>query len=255
MLSEDTFFQLWDFENQKHNKPKNTTRHFNLEILKMFQQDIEQKKSFVIVHNISKRANIGTLLRCCTAFNVTTVCLTGSRQFNTFGAHGSGDFVHLMHFDTLDDCVQYLKSDHKCRIIGIEITEDAVSISKHPFEGNSAFMLGNEGTGMTQKQISLCDSFVYIPQFGPGTASLNVTVAASIVLHHFATWAGFQERQRQGQKFIVDERPQRTNPKGVVPLSPEEAKRERMEKQARKTEDWLMEGDQTLNLEEELEED
>jgi tRNA G18 (ribose-2'-O)-methylase SpoU len=51
-------------------------------------------------------------------------------------------------------------------------------------------MLGNEGQGMNAKQMSLCDKFVYIPQHGPGTASLNVAVAASIVLHHYALWAG-----------------------------------------------------------------
>ncbi len=51
-------------------------------------------------------------------------------------------------------------------------------------------MLGNEGQGLSERQMSLCDSFVYIPQHGQGTASLNVAVACSIVLHHFATWAG-----------------------------------------------------------------
>ncbi len=34
--------------------------------------------------------------------------------------------------------------------------------------------------------MDICDFFVYIPQYGAGTGSLNVTVAASIVLHHFA---------------------------------------------------------------------
>eukprot|EP01023_Acetabularia_acetabulum_P031137 TRINITY_DN29319_c0_g1_i1.p1 TRINITY_DN29319_c0_g1~~TRINITY_DN29319_c0_g1_i1.p1 ORF type:complete len:219 (+),score=22.93 TRINITY_DN29319_c0_g1_i1:120-776(+) len=215
----------------------------------MMQHNSEQPKCYVIVFNISKRANIGTLLRCCTAFNVTTVCLVGSRQFNTFGAHGSDDFVHFMHFNTLEECTQHLKNDCKCRIIGIEITDEAQNVTSHPFEGNTAFMLGNEGTGMTEKQITLCDSFVYIPQFGAGTASLNVTVAASIVLHHFASWAGFQERHREGQKYVVDQRPQRTTPKGEVPLRPEEAAQQRLEKMQRKNEDWLMEDEQILNLE------
>lgn len=44
-------------------------------------------------------------------------------------------------------------------------------------------------------------------QFGGGTASLNVTVSAGIVLHRFATWAGYAERQRDGEKFVVDPRP------------------------------------------------
>ena len=34
-------------------------------------------------------------------------------------------------------------------------------------------------------------------QYGVGTASLNVAVAASIILHHFAHWAGYPERQRE----------------------------------------------------------
>jgi tRNA G18 (ribose-2'-O)-methylase SpoU len=42
---------------------------------------------------------------------------------------------------------------------------------------------------MNSSQIEICDDFVIIPQYGGGTASLNVTVAASIVMHTFALWA------------------------------------------------------------------
>ena len=61
----------------------------------------------------------------------------------------------------------------------------------------------------------LCDSFVYIPQYGAGTASLNVTVAASILLQHFALWAGYPERERAQHKFVVAPRPERTTAKGA----------------------------------------
>ncbi len=71
-----------------------------------------------------------------------------------------------------------------------------------------------QGQGLSEKQIALCDSFVYIPQYGDGTASLNVTVATSIVLQHFAVWAGYQEHQRQGQKFVVGDKPQRMHSRG-----------------------------------------
>lgn len=64
-------------------------------------------------------------------------------------------------------------------------------------------------SGLSAKECEFCDYFVYIPQYGCGTASLNVTVAASIVLHHFAVWAGFPERTRDGNKFVVAERPAR----------------------------------------------
>ena len=46
------------------------------------------------------------------------------------------------------------------------------------------------------------------PQYGAGTASLNVTVAASIVLQHFAVWAQLpRERPREGAKFDVGSSP------------------------------------------------
>ena len=112
----------------------------------------------------------------------------GARQFNTFGSHGSADYVNYRHFPTLQECCRYLKKDRGkqperylfssyqriinsasmygdsmrglhlwpcaaesprlhvagCRVIGVEITEDAQPIQAHPFTGPTAFMLGNE---------------------------------------------------------------------------------------------------------------
>ena len=69
--------------------------------------------------------------------------------------------------------------------------------------------------GLSDGQKRACDSFVYIAQHGTGTASLNVAVAASIVLHHFALWAEYPEAPRQGEKYSVGGRPQRTAPRGA----------------------------------------
>jgi tRNA C32,U32 (ribose-2'-O)-methylase TrmJ len=200
---------------------------------------------FLIVFNVAKKHNIGTLVRCvahqqrmqfnhlilyssfslfrcATAFNVKEVCLVGSRQFNTFGSHGSEAYVSYRHYPTLEACCEELKTKHGCEIIGVEITDDAKSVNSHPWTGPVAFMLGNEGQGLSERQMRCCDSFVYIPQYGPGTASLNVAVAASIVLQHYAAWAGYPERSRTGFKYDVAERPQRAVARGVVPLTPEE---------------------------------
>lgn len=120
-------------------------------------------------------------------------------------------------------------------MLGVEIDDQALPVQARPFQGNTAFMLGNEGQGLSEKQMRLCDGFVYIPQHGEGTASLNVTVAASIVLHHFALWAGLPERAREGAKFAVGERPQRASARGVVPLSEEERAARRAARDAART--------------------
>jgi tRNA G18 (ribose-2'-O)-methylase SpoU len=48
---------------------------------------------------------------------------------------------------------------------------------------------------MNAMQVAICDDFVYIPQYGGGTASLNVTVAASIIMQSFALWAKIPETE------------------------------------------------------------
>ena len=59
--------------------------------------------------------------------------------------------------------------------------------------------------GLSDKEKAICDMFVFIPQYGQGTASLNVSVAAGIILHHYALWAGYHEQQRQDDKFVVED--------------------------------------------------
>lgn len=39
------------------------------------------------------------------------VCLVGSRQFNTFGAHGSEGYVDFRHYPTLEACCTDLKQN------------------------------------------------------------------------------------------------------------------------------------------------
>jgi tRNA G18 (ribose-2'-O)-methylase SpoU len=108
-------------------------------------EDIARTACHVIVFNIGKKQNVGTISRCCTAFGVDSLCLVGSRQFNTFGSHGADLHVKFRHFDTLECCCNTLRKEEGCSIIGIEIMEEAVPVHKHPFLGPAAFLLGNEG--------------------------------------------------------------------------------------------------------------
>ena len=198
--------------------------------------------SFLVVHNVSKRANVGTLARCATAFGVEELLLVGgaaTRGFNTFGAHGADAHLPIRGFPSLAAMREYVTVTRGGRVVGIEILDASTDVTKHPFVGPTAFLLGNEGSGLSPQQIAVCDSFVYIPQFGPGTASLNVACAASIVLHHFATWANYKEREREGSKFVVDSRPPRASVRlGTLAVpAPEEVRATRAAGRAEEVED------------------
>ena len=142
----------------------------------------------------------------------------GSKSYNTFGCKGASNHVDFSYYPNLPDARRGLMEDKGVtKILGVEIVDDAVPIESHPFDGNTAFIMGNEGEGMTPNQKAICDGFVYIRQHGPGTASLNVAVAASIVMHHFALWVRFlflhynmgygvfysRDRDRQSMHFHV----------------------------------------------------
>ncbi|KAG0474209.1 hypothetical protein HPP92_016066 [Vanilla planifolia] len=168
--------------------------------------DSSTLESLLVIHNVAKRHNIGTMARSATAFGVSEIVLVGRRDFNAFGSHGSTAHLRFRHFHSLAQAHLYLKEERNCDICGVEIVDGALPVTQQPFSKSTAFLLGNEGTGLSAKECEICDFFVYIPQYGCGTASLNVTVAASIVLHHFGAWAGFVERSREGNKFLVAER-------------------------------------------------
>ena len=112
---------------------------------------------------------------------------------------GSEQHIKRRHFPDLRHAVNYLH-EKDFRITGIEITPEARSVSDQPFRGNTAFLPGNEGSGIVPPHRQYCDDFVYIPQFG-SAASLNVNVATGIVLQQFSVWAGFTETGRIGEKF------------------------------------------------------
>lgn len=187
---------------------------------------------YFVVHNISKKHNVGTIARCATAFGVAQVVLIGSKSYNTFGCKGSSAFVDFAHYPTLGDARRGLMAPPRnvTKILGVEICPDAVPIETHPFDGPCAFICGNEGEGMTEQQKAICDGFVYVRQHGPGTASLNVAVTASIVMHHYSMWAKYPERERAGEKYVVGERPQRTHKRGTVGEDPEAVRARRAKK-------------------------
>jgi tRNA(Leu) C34 or U34 (ribose-2'-O)-methylase TrmL len=128
--------------------------------------DAEPPRCYFIVHNIAKKHNVGTIARCATAFGVRAIVLVGAKAYNTFGCKGASNHVDFLHFPSLHAAREGLKAPpHRVKkIMGVEIMDDAVAIDDRPFEGSTAFIMGNEGDGLTAAQKAICDGFVYIRQ-------------------------------------------------------------------------------------------
>jgi tRNA G18 (ribose-2'-O)-methylase SpoU len=197
-------------------------------------------ESYLIMGNITKHRNIGNMVRSAVGFGCTCVLVVGmKKQVSFFGSFGTHKHMKFKFFKNLVEARDWLKAlpGGGAHIFGVEITPEARSVCDHTqFARRSAFMLGNEGSGMSEPQAAICDSFVYIPQIGTGTASLNVNVATAIILHHFAMWAQFAECARDPEhptKFKVAELAHIT---ADTPRTPEElaVRAARAEKKAAK---------------------
>ena len=156
------------------------------------------RRSILVLYNISKMNNAYNL--CLSAFiNGFEVAIIGLKtheklesQLSSHAVVQSNPLLYtIKRFESISDIKVYLNDtnddSNRMKLYGLEIIDDAISILD--FNQNMlplALMPGNEGHGLNQKQKDACDDYNYIPQFGTGTASLNVNVATNIVLHHIA---------------------------------------------------------------------
>lgn len=162
------------------------------------------------------------LLQIALAYGVSTIFVVGQRRGFVFD-HDVEDNTDLPprvrdalmngrmsieRFDDHEECAARVRGigraidasrddiDSRVKIVGVEITNASLNVEENPFSSSRyreshgfAFMMGNEGSGMSAKQLAICDGFVRISQYGGGTASLNVSVAAGLVLHRFHHWS------------------------------------------------------------------
>lgn len=164
---------------------------------------LDKPECRVIIYNVAKKQNIGTIIRSAVAFGASQIGVIGARKVGTFGNQNTTRYIPVVVYEDLKACVESLREEN-FNIYGVEILAESKDVATFDFKGNSAFFMGNEGSGLSQNVIDVCDGFVYIPQYGHGTASLNVSTACAMILNHFARWANYTETGFEGQKFIVD---------------------------------------------------
>lgn len=185
----------------------------------------EKRKKYasfcVLLHNVSKLNNMGSIVRSAAALGASEVICVGVRkvsELSLFGAHCSRSRIPIRCFQHAKALQKYLSSggptgDIQYEFVGIEIDPGAVSVNSAEFSSKFltpgieptislkhkriCFLPGNEGTGLSQQDRKMCDWFCYIPQHSEAIASLNVGVAVAIVLQRAAVVTHLPEVPRQ----------------------------------------------------------
>lgn len=144
---------------------------------------------WVLGENVSSPGNLGSLLRSAEAFGAHAVVVT-SRSADPFdpqcvrASTGSIFDVPLAVVASVADAVSTLREgDDDVRVIGLD--EGGTPLDDVDLGGTLAVVAGSETRGLTRRARESCDQIAAIPMTGR-VSSLNVTVAASIVLHEIA---------------------------------------------------------------------
>lgn len=173
------------------------TDHTKLKVTEMGRMSVEDFRNSIkipiaiVLDNVRSMYNVGSVFRTADAFRLEQICLCGITSTPPHPeihktALGAEDTVAWTHYDNTLDAINELRC-HGFMIIAIEQVKNSVMLQDFNIDTNHkyALVLGNEVKGVQQEVVDFCDDCIEIPQFGT-KHSLNVSVTAGIVIHHFA---------------------------------------------------------------------
>ncbi len=148
----------------------------------------KQKNPVVVVlDNIRSASNTGSFFRTSDAFALEAVYLCGitakpPHKDIRKTAIGASESVSWKYFNNTIEAIEQLKQN-SFKIISVEQCEGSISLQDYQPEPNqkTAFIFGNEVTGVEQTVIDHSDECIEIPQWGT-KHSLNVSISGGIIL-------------------------------------------------------------------------
>ena len=153
------------------------------------RQDLSKTKNpfSVCMEHWQGDFNISTLIRNANAFNVEKVFYLGKKRIDIRGAVGSHHYIDILHVpDGVHQLVD-LKNTYTFIAIDNNIpnTETLDEFSWSSLEKPPLVFFGEEGVGLTQETLKLCDYRVEIQQYG-SVRSLNVGTSSGLVLYELS---------------------------------------------------------------------
>jgi len=178
----DPKYDLDLLENGDSHNVLDKYRYWTVEAVKA-DLDISRVPLHIAIENWQHDFNIGTIIRCANAFNISAVHIIGKRHFNRRGAMVTDRYMNIIFHDTVENFVNQMKLE-KRHIISVDIVPGAKLLSVTKLPKQTVLVFGGEGPGISEKMQQLSEKIIMIEQFG-STRSINVGVAAGIAMY---TW-------------------------------------------------------------------
>jgi len=148
----------------------------------------ELTNEVIMLDNITSSENVGSIARSARALGVNSYLLPkqgphpfGRRSLRVSMGHAS--YLNLHLYESIEETIKGLKA-LGYTIYAAEITKDSIPLSQVKVASKWVLIVGHEGHGISEEILSLCSQTVHV-EMEPNVKSLNVGVAASIMMHHF----------------------------------------------------------------------
>ena len=148
---------------------------------------------FMVLENIQDPGNLGTILRTAEGAGVTGILMSRDTVdiFNPKtirSTMGSVYRVPFLYVEDICEIVRELKNKGICTYAAH--LKGTGSYDEQDYTKGTAFLIGNEGNGLTDQLADLADTYIRIPMYGQ-LESLNAAVASAVLMY---------ETQRQRRK-------------------------------------------------------
>lgn len=127
---------------------------------------------------ISKALNLGNLMRSAHGFGASfTFTVGASYQALEARADTSKGVLHLPHYNWASPAELVLPAG--CRLVGVELLDDAIDLPSFRHPRCAAYLLGPERGSLSPQLVARCDYVVRIPT----SFCINLAMAGAIVMY------------------------------------------------------------------------
>lgn len=121
--------------------------------------------------------NLGTLWRSAAILGASFIFTIDHKyKHQTSDVQRTWRKIPLFQYNTFDEFYNALP--YSCKLVGIELDDSAVPIRSYEHPTSAVYLLGSESSGLSKKIMSRCHDLISLP----GSDSMNVSVAGSIVM-------------------------------------------------------------------------
>ncbi len=147
---------------------------------------MRQKDCVIMCESLQDPGNIGTVIRtahassaagvvltkgCCDLYNPKIVRSTMTGMMS----------LPVVQNVTAEETVEFFKKNGY-KVMAGALTVDAVNLYETSLEGKYLIIIGNEGNGVTDATLSVCDKIVKIPMENDAE-SLNAAIAGAVMMY------------------------------------------------------------------------